>query len=210
MARYTGPVCKLCRREGAKLFLKGERCLTMKCEIERRNFPPGMHGQRRVKMSDYGLQLREKQKMKRIYGLLERQFRNYYRLAARKKGVTGDLLIQLLETRLDNVVYRIGFGASRRQARQFVNHGHITVNGRRVNLAAYRVRPGDVVALREKSRESKAIRANLEQALQRGIPDWIDFSMETLAGTITRLPQKDDASIPVTEQLVVELYSKTG
>lgn len=208
MARYLGPACKLCRREGAKLFLKGERCLTMKCEIERRNFPPGVHGQRRTKLSDYGLQLREKQKMRRIYGLLERQFRGYFALADRKKGITGDLLVQILESRLDNVVYRIGLGASRRQARQFVNHGHITVNGRRVDLPSFRVRVGDQVALRVKSRENKTIRNNLEHALQRGMPDWIDFSLENVTATIARLPAKDDAAIPVAEHLVVELYSK--
>ncbi len=208
MARYTGPVCKLCRREGVKLFLKGQRCLTMKCEIERRNAPPGQHGQRRTKLSDYGLQLREKQKMKRVYGLLERQFRNYFTLADRKRGVTGDLLVQLLESRLDNTVYRIGFAASRRQARQLVSHGHIAVDGRRVNVASFRVRPGQAIALREKSRDNKTIRNNLEQALQRGLPDWIDFSLETLTAQIVRLPGKDDAGIPVVEQLVVELYSK--
>lgn len=208
MARYTGPVCKLCRRDGVKLFLKGERCLTMKCEIERRNFPPGQHGQRRVKLSDYGLQLREKQKMRRIYGLLERQFSTYFKLADRKKGVTGDLLVQLLESRLDNVIYRIGFAASRRQARQFVSHGHISVNGRRVNVPSYRVRPGETIGLCAKSRDNKTIRNNLEQALQRGMPDWIEFSLDTLTGNIVRLPGKDDAGIPVVEQLVVELYSK--
>lgn len=208
MARYTGPVCKLCRREGVKLFLKGQRCLTMKCEIERRNFPPGQHGQRRIKVSDYGLQLREKQKMKRIYGLLERQFHNYFVLADQKRGVTGDLLVQLLESRLDNVVYRIGFAASRRQARQLVSHGHIMVDSRRVNVPGYRLRPGQAIALREKSRDNKTIRNNLEQALQRGLPDWIDFSLETLTAQIVRLPGKDDAGIPVVEQLVVELYSK--
>ena len=208
MARYTGPVCKLCRRDGVKLFLKGNRCLTMKCEIERRNFPPGQHGQRRTKLSDYGLQLREKQKMRRIYGLLEQQFRNYFALADRKKGVTGDVLVQLLESRLDNVIYRIGFAASRRQARQLVNHGHIAVGGRRVDIPSYRVRPGETVGLREKSRENKTIRNNLEQALQRGMPEWIDFSLDTLTGSIVRLPGKDDAGIPVVEHLVVELYSK--
>lgn len=208
MARYVGPVCKLCRREGAKLFLKGERCLTMKCEIERRNFPPGQHGQRRSKLSDYALQLREKQKMRRIYGLMERQFRNYFDLADRKKGVTGDELVRLLESRLDNVVYRMGFGASRRQARQLVSHGHVEVNGRRVNLPSYRVTVGDKVALRQKSRENPVIRNNLERALQRGMPEWIDFTPEAFTGAIVRMPAKDDAAIPVVEQLVVELYSK--
>ena len=208
MARYTGPVCKLCRREGVKLFLKGQRCLTMKCEIERRNFPPGQHGQRRTKLSDYGLQLREKQKMKRIYGLLEQQFRNYFALADRKKGITGDMLVQLLESRLDNVVYRIGFAASRRQARQLVSHGHIIIDGRRVDRPGYRLRPGQAVSLRQQSHENKTVRNNLELALQRGLPEWIDFSLETLTARIVRLPGKDDAGIPVVEQLVVELYSK--
>ncbi len=208
MARYLGPVCKLCRREGVELFLKGERCLSGKCAVKKRNYPPGMHGKRRVKHSDYGTQLREKQKMKRIYGLFERQFRNYFLLASKSPMVTGEKLIQLLEGRLDNVVYRMGFASSRTQARQFVSHAHFNVNDKKVNLPSYQVKPGAVISVREKSRQMRFIHANLEAAIQRGLPAWVEVDQEKMTGKLLRLPSRDEAALPVQEKMVIELYSR--
>ena len=208
MARYTGPVCRLCRREGLKLFLKGERCYTDKCAIERRNYPPGEHGQGRPKFSEYSLQLREKQKMRRIYGVLEGQFRRYFRLADRSKAVTGEALLQSLERRLDNIVYRMGFTNSRSEARQLVRHGHFLVNDRKVNIPSYLVRPGDVVTVREKSRRVARIQEAMELAQRRGVPEWLEMTPESFAGRIKALPSRADLTLPVNEKLVVELYSK--
>ncbi len=209
MARYRGAVCRLCRREGLKLFLKGERCYTEKCAVERRAYAPGQHGRgRRTKFSEYGLQLREKQKVKRIYGVLERQFRRYYKAAARKKGVTGVQLLLFLESRLDNIVYRFGYAASRNEARQFVRHGHFVVNGRKVNIPSYQTKPGDVIELREKSRTVGKISANLEAASRRGLPHWLEYDPKGFKGTIKALPAREDLTMPIQEQLIVELYSK--
>jgi small subunit ribosomal protein S4 len=208
VARYTGSVCKLCRREGLKLFLKGDRCFSPKCAIEKRNYPPGEHGQRRVKVTDYGLQLREKQKMKRIYSILERQFQNYFRVAERQKGVTGENLLRLLERRLDNVAYRLGFASSRVEARQIVRHGHILVNGRRVDIPSYLVRPGDQVQVAERSRELHAIKAALEGVKKREIPAWLELDPQAMRGVVRAIPAREDIVIPVQEQLVVALYSK--
>ncbi len=208
MGRHTDPVCKLCRREGLKLFLKGDRCFTLKCAIEKRNYPPGEHGQRRSKPSEYGLQLREKQKMKRIYGIHETQFRNYFEMAERQKGITGENLVRLLEQRLDNVVHRLGFGASRAQARMLVGHGHIRVNGRRVTIPAYLVRAGDVVEVAPASRDREAIKIALEGAKKRRVPSWLELDAADFKGTVRSLPSKEETAIPVQEQLVVALYSK--
>ena len=208
MARHTDPVCKLCRREGLKLFLKGDRCFTLKCAIEKRNYPPGEHGQRRSKPSEYGVQLREKQKMKRIYGVHETQFRNYFEMAARQKGITGENLVRLLEQRLDNVVHRLGFGASRPQARMLIGHGHIRVNGRRVTIPAYLVRAGDVVEVAPASRDREAIKIALEGAKKRRVPSWLELDAASFKGTVRTLPSKEEMAIPVQEQLVVALYSK--
>lgn len=208
MARHIDPVCKLCRREGMKLFLKGDRCFTLKCAIEKRNYPPGDHGQRRSKPSEYGLQLREKQKMKRIYGVHETQFRNYFEMAARQKGITGENLVRLLEQRLDNVVHRLGFGASRPQARMLIGHGHIRVNGRRVTIPAYLVRAGDVVEVTPASRDREAIKVALEGAKKRRVPTWLELDAANFKGTVRTLPSKEEMAIPVQEQLVVALYSK--
>jgi len=208
VARYTEPVCKLCRREGLKLFLKGDRCFTANCAIEKRNYPPGQHGQRRSKPSDYGLQLREKQKMKRLYGIQETQFRNYFEMAERQKGVTGENLVRLLEQRLDNVVHRLGLGASRAQARMLIGHGHILVNGRRVTIPSYLLRAGDVVEVRPASRDREAIAASLEGAKKRRLPSWLEFDAGNFKGTVRSLPSKEEMAIPVQEQLVVALYSK--
>ena len=209
MARYTGSVCKLCRREGLKLFLKGDRCFSPKCAIEKRNYPPGVHGQRRVKkVTDYGLQLREKQKMKRVYSILERQFRNYFHMAERQKGITGENLLRLLERRLDNVVYRVGFASSRNEARQIVRHGHLLVNGRRVDIPSYLVRPGEHVQVSDKSREMLAIKAALEGVKKRELPSWLELDPQAMRGVVRALPAREDIVIPVQEQLVVALYSK--
>ena len=208
MARQTEPVCKLCRRETMKLFLKGDRCFSIKCAIEKRNYPPGEHGQRRSKPSDYGLQLREKQKMKRIYGVLERQFRTYFQMAARQKGVTGESLVRLLEQRLDSVVHRLGFGASHAQARMLIGHGHIRVNGRRVTVPSYLLRAGDVVEVAAASRDREAIKAALEGAKKRRVPSWLELDPANFKGTVRSLPSKEEMAIPVQEQLVVALYSK--
>lgn len=209
MARYIGSVCRLCRREGLKLFLKGDRCFSPKCAIEKRNYPPGEHGQRRrVKLTDYGLQLREKQKMKRIYGIVERQFRNYFHMAERQKGVTGENLLRLLERRLDNVVYRLCLAASRAEARTLVTHGHFLVNGRRVDIPSFLVRVGDQIAVADKSRELGVIKAAVEGVQKRGVPSWLELDAQALRGMVRALPGRGDIVLPVQEQLVVALYSK--
>jgi small subunit ribosomal protein S4 len=209
VARYRGPVCRLCRREGMKLFLKGERCYKEKCAIERRNAPPGQHGtMRRRKVRAYGLQLREKQKLRRVYGVLEGQFRRTFAEASRRKGVTGETLLQLLELRLDNVVYALGFATSRNQARQLVRHGHIEVNGRRVDVPSFRVRQGMQVAVAEKSRGNEFIKEAIEFAQGRGIPSWIELEAGALQGKVLELPVREDIRIPIQEQLIVELYSR--
>ena len=207
MARYTGAVCRLCRRDGLKLFLKGSRCFTEKCAIERRNYPPGQHGLGRAKRSAYGEQLREKQKAKRVYGLLEGQFRRYFERAERERGVTGENLLRLLERRLDNVVFRLGFGASRAEARQIVRHGHILVNGRKVSLPSFLVKVGDQVQLRATSSLQERVTENLSAG--RGqVPQWLELSAAEKRGVVRGLPLRDDIQIPVQEQLIVELYSK--
>jgi len=208
VAKYRGPVCRLCRREGEKLFLKGSRCMTEKCAIERRSYPPGQHGQARQRISDYSTQLREKQKLRRIYGLQERQFRGIFERAERQSGVTGEALLQLLECRLDNVAYRLGFGASRKEARQLVGHGHVTVNGRKLNVPGALVKAGDVVEVRERSRTLVPIQAALEAVDGRGIPEWLELDKATFKGTVKALPTKSQIVLPVNEQLVVELYSR--
>jgi small subunit ribosomal protein S4 len=209
MARYIGPVCRLCRREDMKLFLKGERCYTDKCGYERRSYPPGQHGQaRRRKRSDYGEQLREKQKVKRIYGIAERQFRGYYYKASRMKGVTGDNLIQLLERRLDNVIYRMGFASDHAEARQLVRHGHFKINGRRVNIPSYLVRTNDGIEVGEKSRTVTRIVEALGAVERRGVPRWIELDKDAFKGVVKTMPARDDVTLPIREQLIVELYSK--
>jgi len=209
LARYRGPVCRLCRREGMKLFLKGERCFKEKCAIERRNVPPGQHGgRRRRKVQNYGIQLREKQKLRRVYGLLEGQFHRTFDAAARRRGVTGENLLQLLELRLDNVVYSLGFAISRNQARQLVRHGHILVNNHRVNIPSFRVRPEMEISVREKSRKNAQIRESMEFAQGRGIPSWLELDMDKFAGKVTELPTREEIRIPIQEQLIVELYSR--
>lgn len=209
MARYTGPVCKLCRREGMKLFLKGERCLTPKCSVERRTYAPGQHGQRRArKQSEYGLQLREKQKVRRIYGVLERQFRKHYEEAERRSGATGDNLLQLLERRLDNVVYRLGFGDSRAQARQIVRHGHFNVNGRRTDIPSFICKPGDVIAVREGSRKREYFQVVAQQLARRNVPTWLSLDPTALSGRVVSLPEADQLDAKVNAQLIVEFYSR--
>ncbi|HDI78425.1 MAG TPA: 30S ribosomal protein S4 [Desulfobacteraceae bacterium] len=209
MARYRGPVCRLCRRENLKLFLKGDRCYGDKCAFDRRPYPPGQHGQRRGgKISDYRLQLREKQKVKRIYGVLESQFKRYYELAAKRKGITGVNLLIILESRLDNLVYRAGFAGSRAQARQLVRHGHILLNGRKINIPSCLLKPGDVIEVRNKSRELKVIKDSMETVVRRGIPSWIEVDKEKFKATLKDLPKREDITIPVQEQLIVELNSK--
>ena len=209
MARYIGPVCRLCRREGMKLFLKGERCYTDKCAIEKRNVPPGQHGRaRKAKMAGYGVQLREKQKVKRTYGVLESQVRRSFEAADRQKGVTGELLLQMLERRLDNVVYRLGFATSRAQARQLVRHGHFLVNGKKVDIPSYAVRSGDSIAIRSGSAENATIQHAMEEVKGRGIPEWLMLDSAALSGRISQLPTREQINLPVQEQLIVELYSK--
>lgn len=209
MARYTGSVCRLCRRERMKLFLKGDRCFKEKCAIERRAYPPGQHGQRRGRRTlGYGLQLREKQKVKRIYGIQERQFRTYFAKADRKKGITGENLLVALERRLDNVVYNLGFGASRSQARQLVRHGHITVDGKKVNIPSYPVKVNQTISVRESSRKNDFIKASVETARGRGVPDWLELDPENFTGRVLNLPDRDQIKIPIQEQLIVELYSR--
>jgi small subunit ribosomal protein S4 len=209
MARYTGPVCRLCRREGTKLFLKGTKCTSDRCPIEKRNFPPGQHGKdRKAKIVGYGLQLHEKQKAKRIYFTLEGQFRQYYEKANRAQGVTGDLLIQQLERRLDNVAYRLGFAISRRQARQIVRHGHIQVNGRKVNIPSYQVNAGDEIALRDPAKKFIIVEQATQFAAANPIPVWLEVNYENLSGRVLSLPKRKDVALPINEQLIVELYSK--
>jgi len=208
VARYTGPLCRICRREGEKLFLKGDRCYTEKCAIDRRKYPPGQHGQGFRKLSDYGIQLREKQKVRKTYGLLERKFRRYFQEAERKKGITGEVLLQLLESRLDNIVYRMGFTSNRRKARQLVNHGHFLVNGKRVTLPSYETKAGDTVEVDESSRDIPEILDSLSKAEHRGIPAWVEIDSGNMKGKILNIPSREEIQLPVKEQLIVELYSK--
>lgn len=208
MARYTGPSCKLCRREGAKLFLKGDRCYTPKCGFTKRPTVPGQHGANRIKLSEYGLQLREKQKCKRIYGVLETQFSNYFDAAARRKGVTGDNLIQLLENRLDNVIYRLGFAGSRKQARQVVRHSHILVNGKKVNIPSFQVKVGDKIAIKDNSKKLDIIKAAVEASNGTNVPAWLKVDVDNLAGEVISLPKAEELDIPVKEHLIIEFYSK--
>ena len=209
MARYVGPVCRMCRREGMKLFLKGERCYAEKCAIEKRNVPPGQHGKgRRARLAGYGLQLREKQKVKRMYGVLEHQFRRYFEVADRKRGITGETLLQLLERRLDSVVYRLGLATSRPQARQLVRHGHFLINGKRTDVPSYSVRAGDVVSVRATSTKNLSIQHAMEEVKGRGIPEWLEFDAEKMTGRFASLPTRAQINLPVQEQLIVELYSK--
>ena len=207
MARYTKSVCKLCRRERMKLFLKGAKCDTMKCPVERKPYPPGEHGRGRIRESEYLLQLREKQKARRIYGVLEQQFRNLYQEASRQPGITGESLLRMLEQRIDNVVFRSSFAASRNQARQFVRHGHVLVNGKRVTIPSYQVRPGDVIAIAPKTKSNIVIRHNLD-TLDRSVPVWLDVNAEGLQFTVRSEPLREQIDVPVREQLIVELYSK--
>lgn len=208
MARYIQPVCRLCRREGEKLFLKGERCFSDKCSFEKRNYPPGQHGQKRIKLNDYGIQLREKQKVRRIYGVLEKQFKRYFLLAERQKGITGENLLRILEYRLDNIVYRFGFAVSRSEARQLVRHNHFTVNSIRVNIPSYLVKQGDVIRVAEKSRELTAIKRALESSQQRGILDWLELDSDQMQGVVKVAPTRDQIPLVANEQLIVELFSK--
>jgi len=209
VARHTGPVCRLCRRERMKLFLKGDRCFKEKCAIERRAYPPGQHGQRRGRRTlGYGLQLREKQKVKRIYGIQERQFRNYFKKADRRKGITGENLLMMLERRLDNVAYNLGFGASRAQARQLVRHGHILVDGKKVTIPSAQLDVEQVISVKEASRKNELIRASVETARGRGVPDWLELDPETFSGKVLKIPAREDIKIPIQEQLIVELYSR--
>jgi small subunit ribosomal protein S4 len=208
MGRYIGPVCRLCRREGSQLFLKGERCFKDKCAIKRRNYAPGQHGRRRIKLQGYGIQLREKQKVKRIYGVLERQFRLYFKRAAAKKGVTGEILLSFLERRLDNVVYRLGFASSRAQARQLVNHGHFLVNGHKVDIPSYSVRVGDVISPRRAEKDGSLVKDNLEISRGRTVPGWLQVQEDPPAVTVVALPTRDQVGLEVEEQLVVEFCSR--
>jgi len=208
LARYTKTNCRLCRRENLKLFLKGERCYTEKCAYDRRNYPPGQHGQSRKKFSDYGTQLREKQKVKRIYGILENQFRNIFKEADRQKGITGETLLALLERRLDNIVYRLGFANSRDEARQLVRHNHFLVNQSKVNIPSYLVKPGDVIALREKSKKVVRVLEALEGVARRGVPQWLELDKDQMKGSMKGLPAREEITLPIQEKLIVELYSK--
>ncbi len=208
MARYTGPRCRLCRREGSKLFLKGDRCYSDKCAFERRSYAPGQHGQGRIKVSDYGIRLREKQRVRRIYGVKESQFRRYFEEADRQKGVTGTNLLRLLEKRLDNVVYRLGFADSRNQARQLVKHGHFLVNGRKVDIPSFQVRVGDVITLKEKSKDIPPVVQALEAVARRGVPEWLELDAEGRKGVVKAEPERSHITLPIQEQLIVEFYSK--
>lgn len=208
MARYTDALCRICRKENDKLFLKGDRCYTDKCGIERRKYAPGVHGQKRKKLSDYGLQLREKQKVKQIYSVLERQFKKYFYMAERMKGVTGSNLLQLLERRLDNVVYRLGFASNKRQARQLVTHGHFIVNGRRVSIPSYLVSVGDIISPGKASDKLMVIQDSVAKAEHRGFPSWLEMDVNNLKGKILHFPSREEIAAPVQEQLIVELYSK--
>ena len=208
MARYKDEQCRVCRREGQKLFLKGSRCYTDKCSITRRNYAPGQNGQKKKKLSEYGTQLREKQKTKSFYGIQEKQFRKYFEMASNKKGITGEALLQLLESRLDNVVYRLGYGSSRAQARMLVTHGHFEVNGKKVDIPSYLVKAGDVIAVREIRKDSKIIKENVEANAARPVPEWLEKDEKTLSGKVIRLASREDVDLPVEEHLIVELYSK--
>ena len=208
LARYTESVCRLCRRENLKLFLKGERCYTDKCAIERRNYPPGQHGQKRPKFSEYSIQLREKQKVKRMYGLLENQFRRTFARASREKGITGEALLVLLERRLDNVAYRLGFASSRAEGRLLVRQGHILVNGKRVNIPSYVVRVGDEVSVKEGSRQMTRVLTAMEGAQRRGVPEWAEVNRDAFSGRVKLMPARSDITMPINEKLIVELYSK--
>ncbi|MFW5875960.1 MAG: 30S ribosomal protein S4 [Myxococcota bacterium] len=208
MARYIGPVCKLCRREGMKLFLKGERCFTDKCAFDRRPYPPGQHGQRRMKFTEYGIRLREKQKVRRIYGVQEAQFRSYFAEADRVMGVTGQNLLGLLERRLDSAVYRLGFARTRSEARQLVKHRHFLVNGKRVDIPSFLVKPGDEVSIREKSRNKGVFADSIEQAERRGVPEWLEVDKNTFTGTVKAMPNREEITLPIQEQLIVEFYSR--
>lgn len=206
MSRYTGPVCKICRREGSKLFARGEKCYTEKCEVEKRNYPPGVHVETRGKMTEYGIRLREKQKVKRMYGLTENQFKRFFVMAEKTKGVTGTNLLVLLERRLDNMVYRIGFAVSRKEARQMVTHTHVTVNGKTVNIPSYLVKEGDEIAIRHKGLVS--VQNALESVVRRGVPSWLEVDKDTMTGKIRLLPSREDITVPIKEQLIVEYYSR--
>jgi small subunit ribosomal protein S4 len=208
LARYTGSVCRQCRRENIKLFLKGDRCFSDKCSFDRRGYPPGEHGQKRVKVSDYGTQLREKQKVRRIYGLSEKQFRITFKRADRQRGITGTNLLSLLETRLDNTVFRMGFVNSRNQGRHLVRHGHFLVNGKKVDIPSFQVKKGDIIALREKSKKIQAVSDSLDAIVRRGIPQWIEIEKEKFQGEVVNIPAREDITLPIQEQLIVELYSK--
>lgn len=208
MARYTGSKCRLCRREGGKLFLKGDKCFGPGCPVEKRSYPPGQHGQRRTRVSDYGLQLREKQKLRRMYGILEKQFAAYYEEADRRKGSTGENLLKLLESRLDNVVYRMGFGISRTEARQLVRHNGVLVNGKRTNIPSYQVSPEDVIELTEKTRGQLRVKASAEAAEQRGLPEWMEVDIKAMKGIFKSVPDRSDLPPEINESLVVALYSK--
>lgn len=208
MARYREALCRICRREGDKLFLKGDRCFTDKCSVERRKYAPGMHGQKRGKLSDYGVQLRVKQNVRDMYGVLERQFRRYFALADKSKGATGEVLLQFLERRLDNVVFRLGFAANRRQARQLVTHGFFKVNGRAVNIPSYFVSRGDLVEVAEKGKELPSISDSLSKAAHRGVPEWLELDQDGMKGKVVHIPSREEIQVPVQEQLIVELYSK--
>lgn len=208
MARYIGPLCRICRREGEKLFLKGDRCYTDKCGVERRKYAPGLHGQSKKKLSDYGVQLREKQKVKHPYSMLERQFKKYFYMAERMKGITGSNLLQLLERRFDNAVYRLGFVTNRRQARQLIGHGHFTINGKRVTIPSYLVRVGDIISPVEDSAKLAIIQESVEKAEHRGFPTWVEMDVNNLRGKILHFPTREEIALPVQEQLIVELYSK--
>ena len=208
MARYKDEQCRICRREGQKLFLKGSRCYSDKCSVTRRNYAPGQHGQKRTKLSEYGNQLREKQKTKSFYGVSEKQFRKYFEIASNKKGITGENLLTILESRLDNVVYRLGLGASRPQARQIVTHGNIEVNGKKVDIASYLIKEGDVISIREIRKDNPVIKENIEANSARPIPEWLEFDKEKLSAKVVRLANREDVDLPVEEHLIVELYSK--
>jgi small subunit ribosomal protein S4 len=208
MARYIGAVCRICRREGEKLFIKGDRCYTEKCAVERRKYPPGQHGQGFKKLSDYGVQLREKQKVRKMYGLLEKQFRRYFYDADRAKGITGEVLLQLIESRLDTIVFRMGFAPNRRRARQLIGHGHISVNGKRVNLPSYSIKKGDLVEVKEISRDMAEIVDSLSKSEHRGLPGWVEVDSAHFQGKVLHIPSRDEIQLPVQEQLIVELYSK--
>lgn len=208
MARYTESVCRICRREGQKLFLKGDRCYTDKCAVGRRAYAPGQHGQSRRKLSEYGAQLREKQKVRRAYGILEGQFRHYFEMANKKEGVTGENLLTILESRLDNVVYKLGLAVSRPEARQLVSHAHFTVNGKKVNIPSYLVKPGDVIAVKESSRRSPKFEAVLASTESRIVPKWLDMNRDTLEGRVVAYAEREDIDMPIAEHMIVELYSK--